>query len=279
MKLLETGPSPRGWSRLQSILECPQKYAYRYEFGEQGYKNCRIYTESAALIKGTLMHLILAHYYSHQKAKQEGTTCDLAAPHIAVELSAIQHGPNWEQHIETVQDCFDEYLSHWRDDSFKVVAVEQLAYVKIQGHLLTGRFDLVVEDSEGSIWIIDHKTTSRLSSSQRKYYGVSGQLIGYQYIGREIFGDKFAGLLLNQIQHKPPRKFARVPLPPAPNLMQRFPQIVVDAEERIAHLQATRPDKTNWPMVANELGCFSRYGACKFLDTCRWGAGHEPDNN
>ena len=41
MKLLETGPSPRGWSRLQSILECPQKYAYRYEFGEQGYKNCR----------------------------------------------------------------------------------------------------------------------------------------------------------------------------------------------------------------------------------------------
>ena len=29
-KLMETGPSPRGWHRLQNMLECPQKYSYRY---------------------------------------------------------------------------------------------------------------------------------------------------------------------------------------------------------------------------------------------------------
>ena len=29
-RILVTGPSPRGWHRLQQVLECPAKYAWGY---------------------------------------------------------------------------------------------------------------------------------------------------------------------------------------------------------------------------------------------------------
>jgi len=266
MKLLETGPSPRGWHRIQTMLECPQKYAYTYET-EGGREK----TVSPALIKGSLMHLALAHHYMRQKNREQGEDPDeWLPPKQAVEMLSIKEGGVWEEHIDTVNNCYDEYTAYWVHDSFRVLAVEQLAYVKIGEYALTGRFDLVMEDSRGGVWVVDHKTTSRLHANQRKFYAISGQLKGYAYMARQHYGARFKGVLLNQIQHKTPCKFARIELPPAPNLMKKFPQIITDAEERISYLQKSRkPD--NYPLAANELTCFTRYGACKFLDRCQWG--------
>jgi len=44
---------------------------------------------------------------------------------------------------------------------------------------------------------------------------------------------------------------------------------VRDAEERIAQLE--HRDVHNYPMAMNELTCYHRYGACQFVDKCRWG--------
>ena len=71
MQLLDAGASPRGWSRLSTVLQCPQKYAYKYLLspeeggGKQG-------GNSPALIKGSVIHLGLAHYYRRLQAVQQG---------------------------------------------------------------------------------------------------------------------------------------------------------------------------------------------------------------
>lgn len=271
MKLLETGPSPRGWHRLQLMLECPQKWAYEYRLKDRSAGGGGG-TKSVPLIKGSMMHLALAHHYMRMQSEQQGTDIDEWLPPIeALEAACRKEGRAWQEHFDSIASCYREYALRWADESMKIVAVEKMAYAKIGEHLFTGRFDLVYEDRRGMIWICDHKTTTRLMGSQKRYYRASGQLVGYAYMGREIFGDRFAGMVLNQVQHKPPCKFQRITLPPAPNLMLRFPATVEDAEGRIAALEAEGRPYTQWPMAMNELTCYTRYGACPHLEKCQWG--------
>ena len=268
-KILNTGPSPRGWHRLQTVLQCPQKYAWKFEMGMD-----RRPTDSPALIKGTMMHLILAQHYYRLKNATEGQDPDeWEEPRIALKRQAEEEEGRWDPFLEQIETCFDAYLSHYKTDNFKVLEVERLAWGQIDEHTFTGRFDLVMEDVAGRVWVVDHKTTARLLKRQIQYYGVSGQLIGYSYLAKQIYGDRFHGMLLNQIQHTGKFNFQRLSLPPAPYLLERFPQTVRDAEERIAQLKKSGRSPLEWPMAMNEMTCYGRYGACDFLENCKWGTG------
>ena len=99
--LLETGPSPRGWSRLQTAQQCMQKYAYKYEdpLLERS-------SESPALIRGSLIHLGLAHHYSRMKAEQNGEDPKkILEPKSAIELSGMQKGGMWEAQVDHCIKC------------------------------------------------------------------------------------------------------------------------------------------------------------------------------
>ena len=271
--LLDAGPSPKGWSRLATILQCPQKYAYTYllpedQGGGKGAGN------SPALIKGSLVHTGLAHHYRRMMADQQGEDrSQWYEPLMAMQFQAYKEGEDWEEQLEASQDTVKAYISHYGVEEFKIVAVEEMIYTNIGSHMVTGRADLIIQQrSTGKVWIVDHKTTSRISSAQVKYYGISGQLIGYEYMGRELFGEHWGGMLLNQIQHTKegkPNKYNRVELPPAPNMLARYPKIVRDAEARIEELE--NRGVHDYPMAMHELTCFHRYGACRFVDMCRWG--------
>lgn len=63
MKLIDPGPSRRGWHRLQSVLKCPRYAAWSAFEREHGNERC----PSPALIKGSLMHIGLAHHYQIKK--------------------------------------------------------------------------------------------------------------------------------------------------------------------------------------------------------------------
>jgi hypothetical protein len=267
--LLNAGASPRGWSRLSTILRCPQQYAYTYILSEEDGGG-RSGGNSPALIKGSLIHTGLAHHYRRMMADQQGEDREQwYEPMIAMQFQAAAEGVDWIDCLEASQDCVKDYISHYGVEEFKVVAVEEMISTQIGEHLVTGRADLIIQQrSTGKVWIVDHKSTGRISGAQSKYYGISGQLIGYEYMGREIFGEHWGGMLLNQVQHTKP-KYNRVELPPAPNMLARFPQVVRDAEERIAQLESR--DVHNYPMAMNELTCYHRYGACNFVDKCRWG--------
>ena len=268
MKLLQTGPSPRGWHRLQLMIECPQKWAYRYKMDLDQR------TDSAPLIKGSMMHLALAHHYMRIQARQQGTDPDeWMTPWDALEAICEKEGEAWAVHLDNIGRCYEAYCLQWIDEQLEIIAVEKMAYAKIGDHMFTGRFDLIYRDKRGKVWICDHKTTTRIQPTQKKFYGISGQLIGYAYLGHQIYGAAFGGMILNQIQHKNPFKFNRMVLPPAPNLLKRFPQVVEDTEKRIAELEASGRPFDQWPLAINELTCYSRYGPCTHLDRCKWGVG------
>ena len=86
-RILFTGPSPRGWHRLQTVLECPQKFAWEYRWGREGYDAAERVAahmnvpkeepDKPGLNRGTLLHLGLAHYYARLREQQNGRDPEL----------------------------------------------------------------------------------------------------------------------------------------------------------------------------------------------------------
>ena len=264
--LIFTGPSPRGWHRLQLFLECPQRYAWNYVAGIKS-----INEDAPPLVKGSLVHLGLAQHYAQLREKQHGRDPKLYFDPIEAIDIMVEAKPHWKEHGELAKRVTEAYLVKWRNERFKIVAVEELLEAEIEGYRFTGRMDLVVEDSAGMIWIIDHKTTGRLQAQQRKFYSVSGQILGYQTLGRIHFGERFGGMRLNMIQHGGDFKFERFDVDPAPKMMERWPSAVKDAEEGIEKLMKEGRPADKWPIAPSELVCFHRYGPCNYIEQCKWG--------
>lgn len=265
-KIIYTGPSPRGWHRLQLAAECLQKFAWERRAPQREDGEL-----SPPLAKGSLMHLALAQHYARMRA--EDRKDEWVEPAKAVDLISQLEGT--EEYVPGILETFERYVEHYCDDAqrWKILEVEELMETWFGGkYRLTGRLDLVVEDSAGQVWAVDHKTSSRVTKRHKQFYGISGQLLGYSRMAREKYGDRFAGLIVNLIQHGG-EKFQRVTLERSPNLEARFERIVIDIEESIERMDAEGRHYADWPKAVNELTCFHRYGACRFLDSCRWGEG------
>ena len=160
-KIIYTGPSPRGWHRLQLAAECLQKYAWRYEGPEKPKE-----APSPALAKGSLVHLALAQRYATMRAEQraergeEDDPADWCDPFTAVDLIARMEGT--EKFTQNVLDTYEAYCRMYayehEKQTMQIIAVEDLVSTKIRGkYLLTGRLDLAYKDLGGRIWVVDHK--------------------------------------------------------------------------------------------------------------------------
>ena len=272
--LLFTGPSSRGWHRIQTFLECPQRYAYEYEGRRTTGAAAKDDSDDAVpLVRGSLLHLGLAQHYSQMREYQQGRDpARFYDPAEAIEILADAKGGLWKSEAPEILRCVEAYQQYWAHEDFKVLHVEELFQSEFHGYPFTGRLDLVVEDRQGKVWIIDHKGTSFLSDKHRQFYSMSGQMHAYRWLAAATYGDRIAGVRVNLVQHTKVFKFQRVDTEPAPHLFKRFPEIVKYAEQEIERLKGLNLPVNEWPMAATELTCFHRYGKCKFAERCKWGA-------
>ena len=78
------------------------------------------------MVKGSLIHLGLAQHYSQLREEQEGrdpkTYFD---PLEAIDLM-VEAKPDWKEHGDLAKRVIEAYLIQWRNERFKVVAVEEL---------------------------------------------------------------------------------------------------------------------------------------------------------
>jgi len=161
-KIIYTGPSPRGWHRLQLAAECLQRYAWRYEAPAKESKG----PPSAPLAKGSLVHLALAQRYATMRAEQRAARgepddpADWCDPYTAVDLIS-----RLEKTSKYAQNCLDTYEAYAQRydytnelQTMQIIAVEDMVSTKIMGkYLLTGRLDLAYRDMAGRLWVMDHK--------------------------------------------------------------------------------------------------------------------------
>lgn len=290
MILLDTGPSPKGWHRLEKFMTCPRKFALQRAVAATGERS----PESMATVLGSMCHIGIAHHYAIKGAQQRGGVIvggqlitdpsALYSPEEALEIVAGTKRGLWLEALDKAQTTIRAYREHYANEQSKVLMVETVLWYRCgvdpdrpdaplgEGKYdQSGRVDLASMFASGSIHIIDHKTTSR-PSNQADYYGRSGQFMLYGHMGHSIFGDAFKGVLLNMIDlgTVSPR-FTRPQLPPVPGKYRRFRSDVVYAEDAIAALERRGLKPADWPAHPSEHTCQTRYSACPVAMQCDWG--------
>lgn len=268
MILINSGPSDRGFHRLESWLRCPQLYAWGY-----GRKGAARFPPRLPLVRGNLVHVGLAHSYARAKAVQEGRDpADYYPPLEAVELASREFPPDLvEQASLVVPKVLRAYVQHYGTEPYRIVAVEEQREMEFFGYRYTARVDLEIEDAGGKVWWLDHKTCNKIESKVFDRYTLSGQFLGLQHLGFKVWGEKFGGVLLNLLGCAGTPTFAREAIEAAPWALERFPWIVKHAEEGIAATEALLARGEPVPMAVSEHVCMTSYGRCPAHDLCRLG--------
>lgn len=267
-KLLNAGQSPFGFHRLHSFMQCPTKYYHSYLSDEP-----RPRTVSPSLIMGSLVHTGLAHRYAILKAEQEGLEHDLFEPIEAMKQQAFnEENDTWLEWLPKSITAYEYYVNSDTTKEFekgmKVVAVEEVYYLKIEKHTLTFRADLVIE-KEGKIFFVDHKTCAYLASTTTDGYQASGQFLSYISYGRKMW-DNFGGMLLNYIatggtrSKKMGTKIANVT--ESEDHLDNFARSAYFYFEMISLLNGK--ELKSYPRVQSEFSCVHKYGKCPYYDRC-----------
>lgn len=293
-ELINGGPSRRGWSRLGTLTFCLQKYALTYGTGKRSAPS----PEQAA---GTVIHAGLAHTYARRGATWRGRGADdlpgcTAAGHrytdpaqllepreaMAAAAAEIQAENGIKVNVDNAIACVAAYFDHYRE-VWRVLHVEDEYSADVAdpdrkdpegkplSYLYTGRADLVVE-IQGRTLILDHKTMggTRATPQLQDEYSLSGQMIGWQWLGEQVYGNRFGGVLLNLVGRDAPYRFIRPPLHAAYERVRQFPWVVIDAERRLADM-GDRDLASYTPQLSGGDGCMGRFGGCKVAEKCRLG--------
>lgn len=274
LKVIYTGPATDtqgnllGWHRMGEMLLCPQKYSYNHNL-----KLPQI--ERPELIIGTAFHTAAAHHYSKLGGVPDSD--QLLDPVSALETitppgQSIYHDQAlklWLDYLEAYPPALD--MDCWPE----IIGVEFAIIEQMGNHTHGQRADLVVQDRHGKVWIVDHKTVggSGLADAE-KSFTLSGQLIGLTALGKLRWGSNFGGVMVNRIEKKPgplSRRFKRFSIPPAPDAVDKFAQMVEDFHQLVSLYKDRQP--TRYPRVLDSGICATAYGGrgCDYQEYCKWG--------
>jgi hypothetical protein len=280
--LIDTGPSPRGFHRLEQFLTCPMRYYWNRQLrlAAEAAPDAPEGAKADPLVRGTLGHVLMAHHYARLTAVARGRDPEqFYSPRDAAAIVADRYGDQGRRLLTDAMRGFDAHARTYAVERFDVIGIEKLLETWFpgsgspdpRGWWYTARADMVVRMKDtGKVWIVDHKYVGRVGDeSVFRRYTLSGQFLGLYHLGNRIYGSDFAGLMLNVVACDASNRCVRRGVDPAPWALQRFPDLVAQTELRIRDLEDL--PVTAWPMAVSEIACVTPYGICAHFERCRWG--------
>lgn len=251
--LLNSSYSPIGWSVYQSYMTCPQKMKLSY------IDRLRPEIKSKALTVGSMVHLALAHYYVEDKERFYSWQ----------EALLEEYGDKLDDEFyqmcmteaKRVMDIYKENLESEFLKESKVVSVEQIVKTKEYPAVITARIDLVVEINN-KIYFVDHKTMSRERADQKEYFESSGQFLGHYLMGVDLYGDRFGGILINQIKLTKEIVSSCYALDIPTHLLSSFIEQIQWTYKKIFF------DREFPKRISNNGSCYTIYGRCDHYERC-----------
>lgn len=273
--LINTGPSPRGWHRLEAFLRCPQLYAWGYGQGGSNPERAARFALTPPLVRGSLGHAGLAHTYARLYAAQWNADPDkYYKPLEAMDRVAAEFGDLGREMLPIASAAVRRYVERFGHERWEIVGVEKLEETEFLGYRYTARVDLEYRDRSGKIWFMDHKFVGKIEAKVQRRYAMSGQVLGLWHLGARKHGTAFGGVQMNLVGCNDD-SFLRFVPEPAPFMLQKFPSVVAAAEVGIELLETEINDGTPIPASPSEFTCMTSYGECPAFELCRWGAPQE----
>lgn len=201
-------------SKANTYLRCPRKYEYRY------IKGLRPKAKALPLERGTWLHSLLETHYAFDenhmlftdrfkgKGVKVGTDWKKAHAVLTQQFNNL-FDEEKEDLGDLPADCrriFCSYLARYGTEDrrqWKVIDTELDEIITLPSGL---RFqiiiDLVVEDANGGIWIVDHKTVGRFMPVD--FMLLDSQLARYFWGAEHMGYGPLRGIIYNEVNTTPP---------------------------------------------------------------------------
>ena len=255
-------------STISCFQTCRRKYYYQY------VKHLRPKVKGTPLIFGSAIHDALDCYYKNS-SREEGAV-------EAIKLFKTIYDTPEGDTLRTVENgvkMLAWYFVKYKHEPFTVVGKPEEGFVYFIGDVLYGgRLDLPVE-WDGQLWIMEHKTTTRLNGNYFDQYELDKQITGYIIALEEFSGRKCAGAIMNVLEpwkevkrvtaktKQPEDHFLRKPLTRSEALKDRFKYNVqaIVRDIRWCH------ENDEFQESEKKESCFYYNRNCPFLQLCQYG--------
>jgi len=281
-------------TRRHTFATCPRKYYYRW------VKHLVSKKGSSALRFGHVIHEGLACYY-HAYQQDKNIVPVEIMPSIIEAMTkdwneASSSGLSFYEDYRTLEaaiECVATYIMHYEgekqylhilkvEDKFTVPISLELAnglwppyiYDAIEGINFIGRRDADV-DLGGSIYVLEHKTTSTSLFVMENLLYRSAQTIGYAWALSKLYPDRMVGCMVNLLVLKAQKKrkdgtygkpsfdFGRYPQPYVQHDYDHWLESLMIRAGQIAECYLTE----TWPMEFDS--CYLYRGQCPYTHLCQ----------
>lgn len=196
MEVMVNRAAVEGWtqSEITTMDECPMIWFWRY-----GMLLRRKGWFSWASVYGTAFHSTMEEMYA--TGGKRWSPAPLIIPEgITLSQEKLQEKKYWEGVLNVQTQA---YADRWKDD-FDLFEVKRLEidvdYVH-EGIRLRGKIDLIFVTKDGKLWLLDHKTTSRLDLKTVAAWDFRFQFMFYLWLAMKQYPEyQFAGYYINAIK-------------------------------------------------------------------------------
>src|SRR6266404_5955383 len=269
-------------STLSSWMECPRLYQYTWLEQREALWN------KTAMNYGKAIHLAIAAL-----TMSCGTTYTKANPDVLNKLlethfERYPQPPDDHRQLGLAKETIARYIRTYEVEPWSIMEangfplIERLLWTNIgniNGIPLNyyGVIDLVVKKPDGTIWIVDHKTTSMLGKTLDYDMAITGQMRGYAWLFEQCFHIQPTGYIVDAIRSLAPgptalktsatleawwsEQFRRLPFYLNEEQIEEWYQTV---NSHIANMLWHH--ERSWPM--NTKSCVNKYGCCSMYQVC-----------
>lgn len=147
------------YSEFQCYQRCPMKYKYNYVYRlERKVRDVNLH-------RGILAHTYLEKgFLALQKGGDPFAALDAVFEmYMGDEYTNIMLNDELIEHEDMVREAKDIITNyflqdHWKD--WEILHVEETFYIQVEGQVVSFTPDLVIRRPDGTVWVVDHKTTS-----------------------------------------------------------------------------------------------------------------------
>lgn len=297
-RLLFTGPSPFGGHRYVLFDSCERRYGMEHKdhpmplydaAGGLVSPPMRGEGEPSAweLIRGTMVHIGLAHHYARKRAQQQGDTETyerLYPPLEAMQALHAEEKPlahfddrwNWDNALIVGENVLKKYMQRYAFERARVEIVEEVFIMELGANKApyTLRLDLGLRDSANKVWMVDHKTTTSIRPDTAWGYALSTQFQAYAIAGRAVYGGAYGGVIANLIECPEPEDtvtppvFVRPDMVAVPGFLYGFAERISEIWERMQKRYASGLPPEKWPKNPGARTCKAYGRICPHYAAC-----------
>lgn len=200
-------------TKLKTFQSCPREFFFSYILG------WRSKTANVHLAFGSAWHEALEYLHTKGMSDQNIKEAFFVFQEIFnKEYSPLMNEEHKAKNAENAGKALQEYAHAYRDkDDFEVLFTETAGTAPVRGdRVIHFKCDLILEDRNGDIWSMEHKTTGRGGRTWKSRWPLDFQVNAYAHAVSSLFADRYgdvAGVKINGaiLRKSGNNEFVRIP--------------------------------------------------------------------